>query len=383
MAITNKKYLSIVILLLIIGGVFYMYRFYAGSQDVSVSAQSTTQKPTQSVQTPKTLQLTVVGDIMAHRPLVQSGYNSQTGQYDFSQIFTPVREYLVGDIVLGNLETPIAGDERGFKGYPMFNAPLAYLDTLRSTGFTYLSVVNNHSLDQRFTGLQKTVKNISEYGMVPLGFRDTPEQYQIESVTTDTGMRVGMFAGTYGFNGFQLPTDQQYTVMNYSENELVEIETEINNRKNEFDVLVAYLHIGDEYQRTANTLQKTIAQRLCDDGVRVIIMSHPHVLQPVEYLSDTTGQSCLVAYSMGNFISNQQDAYTDLGAILQVNVHDRDGILDMSPVFIPTVVRRERSDSKLRYQVLPLSTTEKPSWMSSEKWASYVREVERLVEKIK
>lgn len=383
MTITNKKYLPITILLLIIGGVFYMYRLYTGSQDISVSAQSAPQKSTQPAQTPKTLQLTVVGDIMAHRPLVQSGYNPQTGQYDFSQVFTPVEQYLVGDIVLGNLETPIAGDEKGFPGYPMFNAPLAYLQALRSTGFTHLSVANNHSLDQHFTGLQKTVKNISEHSMVPLGFRESPEQYQIESVTTDTGMRVGMFAGTYGFNGFQLPTDQQYTVMNYSENELLEIETEIHNRKNEFDVLVAYLHIGDEYQRTANTLQKSIAQRLCDDGVRIIIMSHPHVLQPIEYLSDTTGQSCLVAYSMGNFISNQQQPYTDLGDILQVSVDEHDGTLQISPVFIPTVVRRERSDNKLKYQVLPLPTTEKPSWMSDEKWAGYVREVGKIVEKIR
>ena len=337
----------------------------------------------QPIKKPKTLTLTVVGDIMAHRPLVQSGYNPQTRQYNFSQVFTPVGQYLVGDIVLGNLETPIAGDEKGFLGYPMFNAPLAYLQALRSSGFTHLNVANNHSLDQRFTGLQKTVKNISEYGMTPLGFRESPEQYQIESVTTDTGMRVGMFAGSYGFNGFQLPTDQQYTVMNYSEHELLETETEINNRKNEFDVLVAYLHIGDEYQRTANTLQKSIAQRLCDDGVRIIIMSHPHVLQPLEYLSGTTGQSCLVAYSMGNFISNQQQPYTDLGGILQVSVDEHDGNLQISPVFIPTAVRRERSDNKLKYQVLPLPTTEKPSWMSDEKWAGYVRETGKIVEKIK
>ena len=171
--------------------------------------------------------------------------------------------------------------------------------------------------------------------------------------------------------------------MNYSEHELLETETEINNRKNEFDVLVAYLHIGDEYQRTANTLQKSIAQRLCDDGVRIIIMSHPHVLQPLEYLSGTTGQSCLVAYSMGNFISNQQQPYTDLGGILQVSVDEHDGNLQISPVFIPTAVRRERSDNKLKYQVLPLPTTEKPSWMSDEKWAGYVRETGKIVEKIK
>lgn len=388
MSITHKKHLYVTILLFSVVGVFCIYGWYIKSQDAHVLAQSITQGSIQpAVQTPKSLQLTVVGDIMAHRPLVQSVYDSSTKQYDFSSILHPVVQYLTGDIVLGNMETPVAGDEKGFPGYPMFNAPVAYLSALRGTGFTHLSVSNNHSLDQHFSGLQDTVYNITRQGMVPIGFRDTPNDYHITSITTPTGMRVGMFAGSYGFNGFQLPTDQEHTLMNYSENELLEIETEINNRKNEFDVLIAYLHIGYEYKMTQNTEQENIAQRLCDAGVRIIIMSHPHVLQPMEYLESTTGQSCLVAYSMGNFLANPNNErkYTDLGGILQVQViEDKDSTaLNIQPIFIPTVINRSTIDKKLYYQIEPLNRSQKHSWMSDEKWQGYVREVSKIVEKIK
>lgn len=383
MSITHKKHLYIAILLFSVVGVFCIYGWYIKSQDAHVSAQSITQGSIQPVvQIPKSLQLTVVGDIMAHKPLVQSVYDSSIKQYDFSSILHPVAQYLTGDIVLGNMETPVAGDEKGFSGYPMFNAPVDYLKSLRSAGFTHLSVANNHSLDQHFTGLQSTVKNISDTNMVPIGFRDNPEHHQIIMVTSPSGLRAGIFAGTYGFNGFQLPTDKQYTVMNYSESELAEIETEILERKNEFDILIAYLHIGDEYQLKPNTDQGKIAQRLCDAGVRIIIMSHPHVLQPVEYLESSTGQSCLVAYSMGNFISNQQQLYTDLGGILQIQMTGADGVLDINPTFIPTVVHRDRTDGRLRYQVLPLHMTEKPSWMSQEKWGRYVERVGEIKQNI-
>lgn len=319
---------------------------------------------------------------MAHRPLIQSAYDSITKQYDFSSILHPVVQYLTGDMVLGNMETPVAGDEKGFSGYPMFNAPVDYLKSLRSAGFTHLSVANNHSLDQRFTGLQNTVKNISDTNMAPIGFRAQPTDHQITPFASPSGFRAGIFAGTYGFNGFQLPTDKHYTVMNYSESELAEIETEILERKSDFDVLIAYLHIGNEYQLKPNTDQRKIAQRLCDDGVRIIIMSHPHVLQSVEYLESSTGQSCLVAYSMGNFISNQQQLYTDLGGILQIQMTSTDGVLDIVPTFIPTIVRRERTEGRLRYQVLPLHMTEKPSWMSQEKWGRYVERVGEIKQNI-
>jgi poly-gamma-glutamate capsule biosynthesis protein CapA/YwtB (metallophosphatase superfamily) len=426
MSLLSKKILYATILLVLGVFVIVLFNYFNGnSPGFRLVGRNDKAQPMEHVQEimkpikkPKTLTLAVVGDIMAHRPLVQSGYNPDTQQYDFSHVLVPVQEYLQGDIVLGNLETPIAGDEKGFPGYPMFNAPVAYLQALRGTGFTHLSVSNNHSLDQHFIGLQNTVNNITQQGMTQIGFRNTPDEYQITSTTTPTGMRVGMFAGSYGFNGFSLPTDQEHTLMNYSENELLEIETEINNRKSQFDVLIAYLHIGYEYKMTQNTEQENIAQRLCDAGVRIVIMSHPHVLQPVEWLTQgqtsppdprsregkresstqaspptpllqrgETNQQCLVAYSMGNFLANPNNErkYTDLGGILQVQViEDKDSTaLNIQPTFIPTVINRSTIDKKLYYQIEPLNRSQKHSWMSDEKWQEYVREVGQIVEKIK
>lgn len=373
--------------------------FLQNTQKIETDMLQVSSVPVIPIKKPKTLRFVVVGDIMAHRPLIQSAYNPELKEYDFSHIIAPVQEYLQGDIVLGNMETPVAGDGKGFPGYPMFNAPISYLNMLQSTGFTHLSVSNNHSLDQHFTGLQNTVKNISENAIVPIGYRADVADQQITAAVTDTGMRVGMFAGSYGFNGFELPTGQEHTLMQYSEPELQEIETEIKNRKHEFDILIAYLHIGDEYKMIQNAEQENIAQRLCNAGVRIIIMSHPHVLQPVEYLTKTQTsppdplsegkgemQQCLVAYSMGNFIANPNNErkYTELGGILQVDVIEdvNNSELQINPTFIPTVINRSNIAGKLYYQVEPLSMNQKHTWMSEQKWQDYVGEIGKIVEKI-
>ncbi|WP_322395780.1 CapA family protein, partial [Clostridium perfringens] len=73
------------------------------------------------------------------------------------------------------------------------------------------------------------------------------------------------------------------------------------------DIQVVILHWGKEYARKETAFQKQLAQKLCDDGVDIIIGSHPHVVEPVETITSKDGKNeTLVIYSLGNYISNQR-----------------------------------------------------------------------------
>ena len=96
------------------------------------------------------------------------------------------------------------------------------------------------------------------------------------------------------------------------------------------------------------------------NGVQLVIGSHPHVLQPMEWRKD---QNQLVAYSLGNFVSGQRDRYKDGGAMLQVNFTKilKDSIsttcIDSAGYILEWVYRT--SDSQRNYYVLPVPTFEK------------------------
>ena len=87
---------------------------------------------------------------------------------------------------------------------------------------------------------------------------------------------------------------------------------------------VLFLHWGDDYTTHPSSAQRTIAQKLCDLGVDVIVGSHPHVVQPVDLLTSTLDpdQTTLVIYSAGTLLSNLRADNTDV-----ISGHTEDGLL--------------------------------------------------------
>jgi poly-gamma-glutamate synthesis protein (capsule biosynthesis protein) len=97
----------------------------------------------------KEAQLIAVGDIMMHGSQIRSGYNSTTQTYNYDNFFTQVKGILSqGNWVIANLETPLAGAEARYTGYPLFNAPDALADAIKGAGFNILTTANNHALDR-------------------------------------------------------------------------------------------------------------------------------------------------------------------------------------------------------------------------------------------
>ncbi len=304
----------------------------------------------------KKITLFAVGDIMMHKSQILAGYNKKTDSFDFSSSFKNINTYLKnGDIVYGNLETPIAGQKFGYTGYPTFNAPEELLVEIKNNFFTHLSISNNHSLDRGVTGLSNTIKNVEKYGFVGLGARNDSTKPNYE-ITEKNGLRVGFLSYTYSTNSFSLPKNKKYMLSYVNKNQIKKDIEEL--KKQNIDVVVVALHFGDEYKLQENSFQKDIAQFVCDNGANIILGSHPHVLEPIVFLNNKT---CLVSYSLGNFVSGMSQVYTDLGGILKIEISKENEILALKPEFMGTWVKRGFNKNGLRYYtIIPLDIDKIP-----------------------
>ncbi|NLJ33913.1 MAG: CapA family protein [Firmicutes bacterium] len=302
-----------------------------------------------------TITLASAGDIMAHMPQVNAALDRETGEYDFTACFAPVRPlFLPADIALANLETTLAGAHLSYSGYPRFNTPPELATALRWAGFDLLSTANNHSLDRGEEGVLQTLDHLAANDLVAVGtYRDDEEREKITMLRV-RGQRLAFLAYTYGTNGIPFPAGKEYLVKLIAEEE---IERDIAQaRELGADWIIALPHFGNEYQRTPSAQQRELVDFFLSRGVDIVLGNHAHVLQPIEMVPGEEGER-LVAYSQGNFISNQRDRYRDSGIILTLTLEKNLtwGEKRLKRVaYTPTWVHKYREEGRIKYRILPV-----------------------------
>lgn len=320
------------------------------------------QKPT-TLSKKTALLVSAVGDIMIHMPQIRAA-EIQGGGYDFKSVFEEVKQYIEkADIAIANFETTVGTPERGYSGYPRFSAPHEILEALRFAGFDVLTTANNHCLDWLEFGVENTLNKLDEYGILHTGTARTLEESQRLLIIERNDIKVGILAYTYGTNGMEalIPSDKLSYMVNYF-NDFDKIRRDIERIKMEgAEVVIVCMHWGNEYERTPSEEQKDLAQQLANAGADIIFGSHPHVIQPIEIkdvaLEGRMTKKVVVAYSLGNFISNQRERYTDSGVIVNVEIvkdHDENTITISKISYIPTWVYKYYHNGKAQYRVLPV-----------------------------
>ncbi|AFG35246.1 Bacterial capsule synthesis protein PGA_cap [Fervidobacterium pennivorans DSM 9078] len=284
-----------------------------------------------------------VGDVMFHMPTVNSAYSN--GKYHFENIFEHIKKYIEkSDIAFCNLETTLGGQPH--TGYPRFSSPDEVLDALKYAGFDIINVANNHMLDRGVLGLKRTLEQIKKHELIYVGARSTPleELYKIIEVK---GLRISFVSFTYSTNGIPIDEKYKYMFMYISKQTLLSI---LNEMKKISDVLIVYFHYGNEYETTPTKEQIELAYLALDNGADMVIASHPHVLQHIE-LVEYGPKTKLIAYSLGNFLSNMKAPGTDEGVILNVTYHPIKGVVDVTPIL--TWVHCYKLAGKSYYRILP------------------------------
>lgn len=280
-----------------------------------------------SVLLPCEAELLFVGDAMAHGPQLRAALQPD-GTYDFTPCFDALRTEISGaDYAVVNLETPVSGGN--YSGYPMFNAPDSYVDALRDAGFDLFLTANNHTLDRGDAGLKKTIHLLDSLGLDHLGtyVNATERTRRLPMIAEVKGYRVGMLNYTYGTNGLKTKAD---VVVDYIDRDVIAQDVKAL-RNAGAEIIIANMHWGEEYHLQPVASEKSMADYLTSLGVDVIMGSHPHVVQPVETRTNPiTGTPVQVIYSLGNFISNQQDTNSRGGLMVKLRLRRHGGKVTVS-----------------------------------------------------
>ena len=276
-----------------------------------------------------TINIKATGDIMFHPSQIDGAYDSSTGTYDFYNSFKAVKSiFQEADLAIANFEGTTAGnDVYAYQGYPLFNAPDEVLDAIKDAGFDVLSTANNHSLDTRKAGVIRTIEQIKKRGMDSIGtYVKKPENRVL--IKEVKGIKLAILSYTEMVNGLDSllsPEDLDSMINIINETKLKE--DIAYAKKQNADVIIAYLHWGNEYAREQTQAQEDLADMLFKEGADIILGSHPHVIQPTKTLK-YEGKTKFVAFSMGNFLSNQRvETLVPYGMTESISRYTEDGVI--------------------------------------------------------
>ncbi len=291
--------------------------------------------------TPRQVTLLAVGDDLVHGSTLNGGLQ-EDGTYDFNGFYRHLTDEIsAADIAVINQETILGGAEFEYSGYPRFNTPDAMGDAIVNAGFDVVLHATNHTMDKGGKGVENCMNfwktNYPE--ITVLGIYDSPEAQNTVTVVEKNGIRIAMLNYTYSLNGIPLPEDKNYlvTLLTWSNRDY--ICSQIRQAKEISDFVIVFPHWGTEYVYEPDNNQLFWTTLFAEEGVDLVIGTHPHVLEPVEWVERPDGGEMLVFYSLGNFISGQIEAPRLLGGMAEVTLTETaDGTVKITESAVIPVV---------------------------------------------
>ena len=360
--------LFVVIVLLVV----VLFKACGGSEETPPADDATVTDPDAS--TPETTSpaestsatLAAVGDIMVYDTQLADALQAD-GTYNFLTMLSPVSTYLAGaDVTVGNFEANFGDDPAG---YPDFRAPASLATTLSGLGFDILQTANTYSIQNGIAGLQNTVSTIRSAGMDSLGtYISADDKTESQVVVREVnGIRMAFIGFTKGVNNLTLPEGSEYAVdllytdyaTNYSTVDTTAITAAVAAAKaQDPDVIIAMVHWGSEYETSISATQTQIKDLLVQNGVDVILGSHPHIVGPMKMETVTVdGQEkqVFVAYSLGNFLAamtREDQTYLNEGVVLNLTFTKTGDATTISHVdYVPTFRFDNGETAANRYEV--------------------------------
>jgi hypothetical protein len=297
------------------------------------------------------LSMFFVGDLMGHEPIINAARVSGKEGFNYKPWFKYLEPFVEKvDYAIVNLEVTLGGEP--YSGYPTFSSPDDYAKHVQQVGFDMFITANNHSLDRGQKGLERTIDVLNKLNIDHTGtFKNKSERELTYPLIKEFyGKKIAFLNCTYGTNGIKV---QEPNIVNLIDT--LEIREDLNSaRQKGADLIVFTVHWGQEYQRNENAEQGKIAQWLADNGVDAIIGMHPHVIQPMKIIHPKTNptKDVPVAYSLGNFVSNQRERYKDGGIGVRLTIHVTDsGVAFKSWDYLPFWI--QRGGTKYGYYPIP------------------------------
>lgn len=324
----NKKKLAgvivpVVLAVLVICGFAVSGHITKNMDSEMPTAQTTSEVTTQATTNAvSSVSLVAVGDNLIHNTLISAG-EQEDGSLDYSSFYENIKNDISSaDIAVINQETILGGSEFEYTGYPVFNSPWEIGTAAIDAGFDIFTCATNHSLDKGYAGIEQECAFFDQHPeVVHVGTNDSEEDYNSIIYYEKNSIRFAILNYTYGTNGIPIPESSPWCV-NMMDKE--KITADVNAAKQNADVIIVFPHWGTENSTSVSDYQREYVQLFSDLGVDIVIGTHPHVLQPVEWVeNETTGKKMLVYYSLGNFISHQTSLNQLCGGMAEIKIEKK------------------------------------------------------------
>lgn len=298
--------------------------------------------------------LVAVGDNLIHNSVLKSGrINDST--YNFDRLFDVMRDdFQEADIAIINQETILGGDFRPYDGYPNFNSPNELGDAIVKSGFDVVLQASNHTLDVGTQGVLNCIEYWKKQDDITyLGINDSQEERETIRVIERNGIRIALLNYTYGLNGRILPKDKPYLV-NLIDTTM--IKSDLEKAEILADFTIVFPHWGVEYVYKPNKEQTSLAKMMVRYGADLIIGTHPHVLQPIEWIETSNGNKALCYYSLGNYTSGQKATPRVLGGMAKIEIKRiNDSVFINNAGVVPLITHYEWVNGTSLHQTYKLS----------------------------
>lgn len=299
---------------------------------ISESIETTNKKISES---DSILRISAVGDILCSNEMLEDAYDKESKEYEFTHMFSNITNFVnKSDVVMGTMETGITNSSK----YDEKNAPIEFAKAVRDSGVNLVTVSHNHSLDNGVEGLQETRKNLEKLGFDVIGQKDKENNSIIIKEIKQS--KIAFLTYTCFLDDEEnLKKDEKKSVNIYSKKQA---KSDIDYAKKQgAQYICVMIHWGDAISDVVNSEQKEIANYLVENGVNLIIGSHPSVVQPMEIKQNKDGDNVFIAYSIGTYIStlSAKEARTELVLNIELRKSGKDGRIylnkvDYTPVYM-------------------------------------------------
>lgn len=289
----------------------------------------------------RTFTMAVSGDVLPHTGVWESAEQDAAARgkngYDFRPMFASMKPAYTGvDLAVCHMETPLASPDGPFLNYPVFSSPPQILPALRWAGVDACTTASNHSVDQGFEGVVRTLDQMDDEGIEHTGTARTRKEARTPLILDVAGVRVGLLSYTYSTNGLPVDSDKPWSV-NLIDTDAIIAEAQ-RAREAGAETVVVALHDGLEYQVTPSDSQLQLYDELtASPEIDLVYGHHAHVVQPFDVVNGEW-----VAYGLGNFVAqqltSQPETYRGMTARFEFAEQEDGSFVVQPPTFVPTMI---------------------------------------------
>lgn len=337
--ITNKNFIiivSILIAIMIISIGIIQFRKYQDKQLLAKQAQelekqtgeiflamekdlNNSHSASGEIVRTSTAKIAAVGDILCQMDMIDDAHSN--GNYDFSSTFSNITHFVKNsDLAIGTLETNFV-DGRNYSGVGKYNTPIEFLTAVKNSGINLVSLAHNHELDYGIDGLNETVTKVQAQNMSVTGISNNKENENKEFtgiIKEINGIKIAFIGYTYGLSNENELSEEEKSIANIYSEELVQKDLEYAKQNSNY--IIAIMHWGDVNTSTISEYQNNTTDFLINNGVDMILGTHPTVVEPMKIIQNAEGKNILVAYSLGNYISTYNYENADVELILNIQI---------------------------------------------------------------